>query len=40
MEFDYLLAAFWLTFFMLFFAPIAVIERRRNDRRNKRFSGI
>lgn len=28
MEFDYLLAAWWLTAFLVFFAPVALIERR------------
>lgn len=29
-EIDYLLAAFWLTVLMLFIAPMAIMEGKRN----------
>lgn len=30
MEFDYLLAVFWVAVLMFFLAPIAITERRNN----------
>lgn len=43
-NFDYLLAAWWLIALLLFITPIAIAEsiaeRRNNVRRNKRLFGI
>lgn len=39
-NFDYLLAAWWLAAIVLFVLPIAIIERRQNVKHNKRLYGI
>lgn len=43
-QFDYLLAAWWLVALLLFITPIAIAEsiaeRRRSVKHFKRFSGV